>query len=441
VKDIKHYLKTNTVIHCKTQEEHDKIFQLLKSNKYTYYDKSISNNWTIYKEKFCFNLYDSTLHYSSLKFFQENNYTIYPASDFLEEDLLAIAKEKYPIGTIIKPLEVNYGGDFGYEVRFTKYSNYGKQLYIDGNLLIYNNGEWAEIVEKKQELEYVKLTNKKIWSVDNEFTGEIFKLSDLSNLSKFKNAPDKESFRRLIKDWIKQNAFEVSNKEAYDLQENKLEEIWIPKIGDWCVTTTHYNNEIWYKGRIWQIGKIERDGFCVPIQNGRLLDQSLKMGFRKALSHEIPIEQQSIKQYPLTKEECFIDLKNTKIWIGDNPELNRKVQEKLFSLGFSWYKDDKTIRYTNSKSLWLYHDKTLGYENIADNFIKDSRKEIFPSDLGINETTNYYKVDIFLSNTNPIDFLPKKEEFPTANKIIYSEKKQIKLTELEIPKPIKIFKR
>ena len=66
------------------------------------------------------------------------------------------------------------------------------------------------------------------------------------------------------------------------------EEKWIPKVGDWCITTVHYNDEIWYKGRIWQIGKIDEDGFCIPIENGKFLSQSLSIGFRKALPHEIP---------------------------------------------------------------------------------------------------------------------------------------------------------
>lgn len=75
---------------------------------------------------------------------------------------------------------------------------------------------------------------------------------------------------------------------------HKKPEEWIPKVGDWCFTTTHYNDEIWYKGRIWKIGKIDENGFCIPIENGRLLNQSLKTGFRKALPHEIPITSRCI---------------------------------------------------------------------------------------------------------------------------------------------------
>lgn len=218
-------------------------------------------------------------------------------------------------------------------------------------------------------------------------------------------------------------------------------EKWIPKVGDW-VYAEKSSSKDWRIDKyipLFQVKEIKY-GYLRPEKD---VAEGIDIEFcRKALPNEIPIEQQSIKQYPLTKEECFIDLKNTKIWIGDNPELSRKVQEIAIKLGFSWY-GCKNVDYTNSNALYFDNNKIIQYSNTQKNtyFSKQINKEIFPSDLGINETTNYYKVDIFLSNTDPIDFLPKKEEFPTANKIIYSEKKQIKLTELEIPKPIKIFKR
>ena len=66
----------------------------------------------------------------------------------IEEILLLEAKERYPIGCKIKLMSKNTGGDFDNKVKFTKYQIYdnGKQIYIDGNLLLYENGKWAEIL-------------------------------------------------------------------------------------------------------------------------------------------------------------------------------------------------------------------------------------------------------------------------------------------------------
>lgn len=66
-----------------------------------------------------------------------------------EEELLEEAKRRYPIGCKVKLIGLNVGGDFKNEVRFTTYKSYnyskGKQLFVDGNLLLFHEGIWAEI--------------------------------------------------------------------------------------------------------------------------------------------------------------------------------------------------------------------------------------------------------------------------------------------------------
>lgn len=81
-----------------------------------------------------------------------------------------------------------------------------------------------------------------------------------------------------------------------------------------------------------------------------------------------------------------LDLSNTKIWIGDNPELSRKVQEKAFELGWGWNKHDKSVQYTDKYSLHFWDDKEICYSTdlTKDYFLGRYKKEIFPSDLGIN---------------------------------------------------------
>ena len=66
-----------------------------------------------------------------------------------KEELLTEAKCRYPVGCKIKLIRYNIGGDFKNEVRFTKYQIFdfseGKQLFVDGNLLLFHEGVWAEI--------------------------------------------------------------------------------------------------------------------------------------------------------------------------------------------------------------------------------------------------------------------------------------------------------
>jgi hypothetical protein len=77
-----------------------------------------------------------------------------------------------------------------------------------------------------------------------------------------------------------------------------------------------------------------------------------------------------------------IDLTNTKIWIGDNPELSKKVQEKAFELGWDWSSKNKTPKFLDGKSLYFWDDKLIAFSNGSKTrFDNDSKREIFESDL------------------------------------------------------------
>ncbi len=76
-------------------------------------------------------------------------------------------------------------------------------------------------IDKKSEdkiPEYVKLING--WSADEEYMGEVFEMSTLDNLSKFKCHPSKESFRGNIIIWINDGNFRKATKEEWE-QQNK----------------------------------------------------------------------------------------------------------------------------------------------------------------------------------------------------------------------------
>ena len=90
------------------------------------------------------------------------------------------------------------------------------------------------------------------------------------------------------------------------------------------------------------------------------------------------------------------DLTNTKIWIGDNPELSRAVQMKAFQLGWTW-SAGKTPKYLEGKSLYFWKDKEIAYsDGSKTSFDNDSKREIFVSDL-LSEatTTDTEKIDVF----------------------------------------------
>jgi hypothetical protein len=83
-----------------------------------------------------------------------------------------------------------------------------------------------------------------------------------------------------------------------------------------------------------------------------------------------------------TSKPKITDLTNTKIWIGDNPELSKAVQEKAFELGWKWFAGSPTeVRYTDSEYLSFSSDKTIFRGSFKWEFDELSKKEIFASDL------------------------------------------------------------
>jgi hypothetical protein len=82
-----------------------------------------------------------------------------------------------------------------------------------------------------------------------------------------------------------------------------------------------------------------------------------------------------------------IDLSNTKIWIGDNPKLSERVQERAFELGWKWNSGARKPLFINSQSLKFWDDKSITYDdNDKDYFDRQSQTEIFESDLFPTET-------------------------------------------------------
>lgn len=136
----------------------------------------------------------------------------------------------YPDRGIVKKNEIgiikNYSGEKTLIVDFSSQKGY---------MATYQNGKYELMPEgfvPNEIPEYVQLVNG--WSANGEFMGEVFKLDDLSNLSKFRYAPDKRTFRQKIVDWINNGHFIVSTKEAYEAQFKTMEKTEFKK-GDYVV--------------------------------------------------------------------------------------------------------------------------------------------------------------------------------------------------------------
>jgi hypothetical protein len=97
-----------------------------------------------------------------------------------------------------------------------------------------------------------------------------------------------------------------------------------------------------------------------------------------------------------------MDLSNTKIWIGNNPDLSRRVQEALFEKGCEWTKG-RVVQFTEAAVLYITSNLSLSYASTDSLDFKasgtkkftygDRAREIFPSDLGIIMTGSHEEED------------------------------------------------
>jgi len=97
------------------------------------------------------------------------------------------------------------------------------------------------------------------------------------------------------------------------------------------------------------------------------------------------------------------DFTDTKIWIGDNPDLSRMVQQKAIELGFDWWGGNKQVQNLNFKS--LFFDKNEKITSTENKFTFDTfkdYKEIFASDLFPNAPTQTTSSQTSTQNT-PFD--------------------------------------
>lgn len=89
----------------------------------------------------------------------------------------------------------------------------------------------------------------------------------------------------------------------------------------------------------------------------------------------------------------YEELAKSRIWIGKNPDLSKKVQERLFELGFKWGKNEKTVQYTDQVSLYLWPDGSILYSakdtELGKLHTPHKYKEIHLWDLGLDKNGDY----------------------------------------------------
>ena len=93
----------------------------------------------------------------------------------------------------------------------------------------------------------------------------------------------------------------------------------------------------------------------------------------------------------MIKSEIHRKLHNTKVYVG---KYSKEVQEKLFSLGYSWGHGITYVSNTNKPFLFIstYCDFLLGYSDNLKDFNEDKAKEITVEDiLNIEETCRSFK--------------------------------------------------
>ena len=200
-----------------------------------------------------------------------------------EEELLEEAKRRYPTGCKVKLIKHNTGGDFKNEVRFTTYKTFdyprGKQLFVDGNLLLFHAGMWAEIesfpeVETKEVIpEYIECIKPQS---DYFIPGNVYKVLDTDDIKSCKiisniRCAHYEADNKLYVGLKDTSYFKPSTKEKFDAQVEKepvrlsfyvkycdeFTEDLLKSLLEWCQKNTTLKN----RGRDNSFKGLKNDGY------------------------------------------------------------------------------------------------------------------------------------------------------------------------------------
>ena len=106
---------------------------------------------------------------------------------------------------------------------------------------------------------------------------------------------------------------------------------------------------------------------------------------KKAIEYGHDLKKLGLHQFISVRTIKKEDLYNTKIWIGDDEELSKKVQERLFELGFKW--NSGCSKFTpNCAAIFIKDKNNFTKTSSLDKeyFYDEIETEITLSDLGLN---------------------------------------------------------
>jgi len=116
---------------------------------------------------------------------------------------------------------------------------------------------------------------------------------------------------------------------------------------------------------------------------------------------------------------------NSKIWIGSDPDLCKKVQEKLFQLGYTWASGHKQIRYLNETMSIIIGSKDFVRGNVdKESFTSNFKEyqELTLEELGIEEEKTEFVVGKWYKYNEHIGkFLDYKDGIFRVSEYIYNK--------------------
>jgi hypothetical protein len=193
------------------------------------------------------------------------------------------------------------------------------------------------------------------------------------------------------------NTIEVSRLTRNDLSNVK---IW---LGNNPELSEKIQKRAFELGLKWVDGDLrvtELDAPCLIFNGSGNTDNRIEKRASKSLFDNVNLEEIFVTDSTTTATPTSVpfDLKQKKIFIGDNPALSEKVQKKAFELGWFWETSSNSVRRTNDKALFFFNDKSM-LSGDETTFSSTSLDEITEADLFGTATATPTSIPLDLSNT------------------------------------------
>jgi hypothetical protein len=276
-----------------------------------------------------------------------------------------------------------------------KFSTAKIEMFKEIDAIVKSNG-----LKSVDAIDWKEFSKTNDFIVGNSSTGEVFKLrSYVTSLGVRMEDVDSDKSKLMIDDYNDWKATQTTGGAsattiAPPIGSNKLIEVSkltrndLSNVKIWLGNNPELSEKIQKRafelGLKWVDGDksvSELDAPCLIFNGSGNTDNRIEKRQTKSLFDNVNLEEIFVTD--LTPTSVPFDLSNTKIWIGDNPELSEKIQKRAFELGWEWTNGDK-IKNLNAEALFFNNDKEISYSsggNGRDFFNSQYKKEIFESDL------------------------------------------------------------